>query len=205
VGPHPADALHPVEFRPDPRPIEPRPSQRKPSSRLKSNLDLHDGCAVMTRENPLRRPSTGRRCRLLLGLMLLGALVAACTPPDATVPTELLGKWMTDDSRYAGRTFELRSDAIVFGTGPYSTDFHALVAVEPLEPSEGWTPYRFSIRESDAAIGEIEVAYRRGATPELRFRHRSEIWRPEGAVPDPVQVRATDGRKRWVDAWMKRE
>ncbi|MEZ4334366.1 MAG: hypothetical protein R3F35_21650 [Myxococcota bacterium] len=158
----------------------------------------------MTHDIRSRRTRAERGGAGLLGLLLIAAGVA-CTPPDATVPSELIGRWVTDAPRYAGRTFELRADAIVFGTGPYSTEFHALVAIEPLEPSEGWTPYRLSIRESDAAVGEIEVAHRQGATPELRFRHRNEIWRPEGAVPDLVPVRATDAGKRWADAWMKRE
>lgn len=128
----------------------------------------------------------------------------ACSPPPTEVPTELIGTWVTSDPRFQDRTLVLRTDAIVFGTGPLTTDRHSLVGVEALEPSEGWTPYRFSFRETDAEISTLELAYRVGSTPELRLRNRTEIWRPEGSIPDPAKETPTP-KKSWTDDWMVRE
>ncbi|MBK7951601.1 MAG: hypothetical protein IPK00_23235 [Deltaproteobacteria bacterium] len=135
---------------------------------------------------------------------LLALLLTACSPPPMDMPKELLGTWVTDDPRYQERTLVLRPDAVVFGTGPLTTDRHSLVAVEALEPNEGWTPYRFSFRESDAEVATLELAYRVGATPELRLRNRTEIWRPEGAIPDPTKAIEAP-KKSWTDDWMVRE
>jgi hypothetical protein len=138
-----------------------------------------------------------------LGLLVLVAL-AACSKPPGEVPKELLGTWVTDAPTHADRTFVIRPDAVVFGTGAYSRENYSLADIEAMEPAEGWKPYRLSIRELDAEISSIEVAYRTGATPELRFRNRSEIWRPEGSIPDPAKAVPTQ-KKNWTDAWMARE
>lgn len=143
---------------------------------------------------------------IYVGASLIVALVVltACSKPPAEVPKALLGTWVTDAPTHADRVFIVRPDALVFGTGAYSAkDAYAIDAVEPLTPSDGWTPFRISIRELDTEITRIEVAHRRGATPELRFLNRPEIWRPEGAIPDPA--RAAAPKKDPNDAWMRRE
>lgn len=137
-------------------------------------------------------------------LVLVLAAFAACSKPPAEVPKALLGTWVTDAPTHADRVFIVRPDALVFGTGAYSVkNAYAIDSVEPLTPGEGWTPFRISIRELDSEITSIEVAHRRGATPELRFLNRPEIWRPEGAIPDPA--RAAPPKKDPNDAWMRRE
>lgn len=118
------------------------------------------------------------------------------------MPADLLGIWVTDAQAYAGRSLEIKIDRLVFGTGAYSSDVYLVHEVEPLEsetpelaralkadgidPDAGWTAYRIAIRESDAELARLEIAVRSGATPELRFRHRSETWRPQGSVVSPT-------------------
>lgn len=138
-------------------------------------------------------------------LILASLVFVACSRPPAEVPKILLGTWVTDAPTHADRVFIVRPDALVFGTGAYSPkDSYAIDAVEPLTTSGGWTPFRISIRERDAGITTIEVAHRRGATPELRFLNRPEIWRPDGAVPDPAGA-APPPKIDPNEAWMRRE
>lgn len=180
-----------------------------PQIELQRATLLHDRCSTMDSKTRIRSGTwaesraSSRARRGFLGLVALAA--AACSPPPMDVPRELLGTWVTTDPRYQDRTLVLRPDAIVFGTGPLTTDRHSLIGVEPLEPDEGWTSYRLSFRETDAEVSTLELAYRVAATPELRLRNRDEIWRPEGSIPDPTKAIETPEKKSWTDDWMVRE
>lgn len=139
----------------------------------------------------------------MLGLVSLVAL-GACSEPPTEVPAELLGTWVTTAPSHANRVFVVRPDSIVFGTSAYTRENYSLAGVEPMKPNDGWKPYRLTYRELDAEISDIEIAYRDGVTPELRFSNSSEIWRPEGAIPNPAKAPAPKGKKS-TDAWMVRE
>lgn len=138
----------------------------------------------MVSTNASQRSSTAtpvprRVARLLrvgLGLGLTGLLLLAC--PDSASPpdTELLGKWTTAAPAYQGRLLEVREQWIVFWTSAYSSTSHPLERVERSEDEDGQRLYRLEYRESDGALASLELIYRPGARPELRFAHRSEVW-----------------------------
>ncbi|MDQ7844493.1 MAG: hypothetical protein QN141_12110 [Armatimonadota bacterium] len=63
--------------------------------------------------------------------VVLVALTAGCgTRRSSTVPEELVGVWRTPTPPYADRYFELRPDAIVFGTGEGGSSSHPIDRVE---------------------------------------------------------------------------
>ena len=137
---------------------------------------------------PLRRSTAttaprrvARRLRIGLGVGLTGLLLLAC--PDTASPpdTELLGRWETDTPAYQGRLLEIREQWIIFWTSPYSSTSHPLERVERFEGQRGQRVYRLEYRERDGALIRLDLIYRPGARPELRFPHRSEVWTRAGA------------------------
>jgi hypothetical protein len=128
---------------------------------------------------------------LALGLVLLLSLVGCATEPSDP-PTEILGFWATDAPRYRGRYFEIRDDAIVFGTGEFSAAHrHSLVGVETKSRPDGWSDCQIRYREPDGAVGEVDLSYRITPRKELQFAHRNEIW-----TPRKVQAENRNDEKR---------
>jgi len=101
----------------------------------------------------------------------------ACEEPLEKPSGEIVGAWRTDAPSHRDRTFEIREDALVFGTGRYAPRrLHILIGVERRPPAAHWDVYRIRYREYDGTTGEIEIHHRSGARPELRFANRPEVW-----------------------------
>jgi hypothetical protein len=106
-------------------------------------------------------------------MALLGSCESASTPP----PVDILGVWMTDAPRHRDRSFEVREDAVVFGTGRFSApQLYTLVRVEPRPDSVGWKVCRLFYRERDGTVSEIDLEYTAQPKPTLRFFDRKEVW-----------------------------
>ena len=117
---------------------------------------------------------------LLACLLATGGCGQGLEPPD----DQLLGVWTTDAARYQGRFFEVRPDAIVFGTGAYSpARLHRLIGVAPApsKASDG-QGFRLRYREDDGALVDVEVFVRSGVQAQLRFANREEVWRRANAA-----------------------
>ena len=116
----------------------------------------------------------GRAIWLLLAL-------AGCEAEP--VPAALLHVWRTDAPAYAGRHLEIRKNTVVFGTGPYTSDFHPILGVDskPVEP--GSTLYTIHYRADDGARLQLRVVLTPGMPDLLRIDHLDEVWR---AGPEPV-------------------
>jgi len=64
-------------------------------------------------------------------VVALVALAAGCgTQRSSALPEELVGVWRTPTPPYADRYFELRRDAVVFGTGEGTAATHPVDRVE---------------------------------------------------------------------------
>jgi hypothetical protein len=114
-------------------------------------------------------------CRVL-GLLALAFLVG-CGPEPTDLPPEILGDWTTDAPSYRNRHFEIRTNAIVFGTGEFSADLrHSLVGSETKPGSDGWTDCVLRYREPDGGVSDLGISYRTRPREELRFAHRKEVW-----------------------------
>ena len=119
--------------------------------------------------------------RLVLVALATIMLSMGCEQDEPISLSKLAGVWKTDARRYADRVFEIREDAIVFGTGEFGApEYHAVVSVDVVpSPSGGQAEserWRVEYREDDGAIGEIEMSYRSQPTPSLQFVNRSEVW-----------------------------
>jgi len=111
--------------------------------------------------------------------LLAALLLVACAPEPSKPPSEIVGTWVTDAPRYEGRHFEVRDDAIVFGTGRFSASLrHSLVSVEtePEPGPDGWIPCVLHYREPDGAVSDLVLSYRVKPRLQLRFEHRKGIW-----------------------------
>jgi hypothetical protein len=145
---------------------------------------------VSTNASPTRSATAtavpGRFARLLrigLGVGLTGLLLVACSDSASPPDTDLLGRWATDAPAYQGRLLEVQEQRILFWTSPYASTSHPLERVERSPDQDGERVYRLEYREHDGALASLEIIYRPGAHPELRFAHRSEVWtraRPQG-------------------------
>ena len=83
------------------------------------------------------QPSSMKLRRAFLVIALLAAMVGCESGKEKTVPDDLLGVWKTSEPRYADRFFELRKDAIIFGTGGDNADTYPVDSVEKTHDEEG--------------------------------------------------------------------
>lgn len=116
----------------------------------------------------------------------LAVSLAACAPEPLPLPSELVGVWKTSSPRYAERSFEVRADWVIFGTGRNTLTMHELARVEPGAGRDGateeWTPYRIVYRAESGDEQAIEILFRTRGGRALRFAHRDEIWTPAAAA-----------------------
>ena len=116
-----------------------------------------------------------------VALAALVALAAGCSDPPEPVPTELLGTWRSTHERYRDRTFEIREDAVLFGTGEHKAPaFHRIVTAEHLEESAGGATqkWRLVYRDKDSGTDSIELVYRDKPKRSVRFANRRDWWHP---------------------------
>ena len=113
------------------------------------------------------------------GLPVLLVFVAALACAREAVPTELIGRWTSDDPRYAERALEIGAEQIAFGVGPGTRMTYRVQGIE---------------READAADGTLyRVYYDAPGEPEralqvrlptqgrLRIENHNELWTRESA------------------------
>jgi len=112
----------------------------------------------------------GGGLRVALALALAAALGCA----REAVPTELIGRWTTEDARYADRSLEIGADALAFGA---DAGIRLTFRVQGVE------------RENDPGAGTLYLLYydapgeperilqvRLPAPGRLRLENHSELW-----------------------------
>lgn len=126
----------------------------------------------------LRTGTASRLCGwCFLPLMFVVAVLASCASEPAPTPDEILGIWVTDAPRHQDRTFEIRDDAVIFGTGKFSAPrLYLLVGFEPRPEITGWQVCTLLYREYDGSIAELDLQYQMRPKPRLRFSNRKEFW-----------------------------
>jgi hypothetical protein len=108
------------------------------------------------------------------GLPIVFALVAALACAREGVPIELIGRWTTDDPRYADRSLDISAEKIAFGVGSGTRMTYRVQGIE---------------RESDPATGTLfRLFYDAPGEPErilqvklprpghLYFENHTEPW-----------------------------
>ncbi len=125
----------------------------------------------------------GRRARSLSAAGLL-ATAAACAKHDA--PDALVGRWTSEDPRYAGRTLEIRFDAVEIGIEGMPPEVYALRSVESERSPDGGTRHELLAREPDGTEQSFRLELLPGAPPRMRFENHDELW-VRDAAPAPAR------------------
>ena len=113
------------------------------------------------------------------GLPVLVAFVAALGCAREAVPTELIGRWTSDDPRYVERSLEIGAKQVAFGVGPGTRMTYRAKGIEREVDTATGTLYRVYYD----APGEPERALqvRLPTQGRLRIENHSELWTRESA------------------------
>jgi hypothetical protein len=113
------------------------------------------------------------------GLLVAVGLVAALGCGHEPIPTELIGRWTSDDPRYADRSLEIGAETIAFGLGGgLRMAYRARGSERGSDASDGalYQLYYDSPGEPERALS-LRVA----APGHLRIENHSELWTRTGA------------------------
>jgi hypothetical protein len=115
------------------------------------------------------------------GRRVCAALVLAatfgCTRDD--VPPELIGRWTTDDPRYADRSLSIGTEQISFGVDAGIHVAYRTQGIEREPDAEARTLYR--LYYDAPGEPERELRLRLFAPSRLRIDNHSELWTRAGA------------------------
>ena len=123
--------------------------------------------------------------RAMWPLALLCVLSALACGGNDTLPRELLGRWVSDDPRYAGRSLSLSQRSIIFASDQTAAESFSVRDVETRREDDGSTAYEVAYGAD--GVGELVLRLRLSAgTPAaLKIGDRSERWTiaPRNAGP----------------------
>jgi hypothetical protein len=105
-------------------------------------------------------------------LVLAAALGCAREP----VPTELIGRWTSDDPRYADRALEIGAEQIAFGVAAGLRITYRIQGIE--READAGTLYRLTYDAPGEPERELRV--RVPAPGRLRIDNHSELWTRAG-------------------------
>ncbi len=108
------------------------------------------------------------------GLLVAGVLVAAIGCAREAVPTELIGRWTSDDPRYADRSLEIGAQQIAFGVDAGIRISYRLRGVERETDGASGVLYRLVYDGSGEPERELQV--RIPTAGRLRIENHSELW-----------------------------
>jgi hypothetical protein len=113
------------------------------------------------------------------GLLVAFALTATFGCGREGVPTELIGRWTSDDPRYADRALEIGAETISFGAGDGMRTAYRMQGVEREVDAGTGTLYR--LYYDAAGSPEHELRVRVPTSGQLHIDNHSELWTRAGA------------------------
>ncbi|MCC6641091.1 MAG: hypothetical protein IT386_08015 [Deltaproteobacteria bacterium] len=126
-----------------------------------------------------RAPSRG----LARTVALCAALVtAACD--DREVPGALVGRWTSDDPRYAGRSLSISPATIEFGTGATTSESFLIDRVESVLTGDGVTLHDVHYRDAEGSAHSVRLELVAPRGPTLRIENHDEVWVRENRAPE---------------------
>jgi hypothetical protein len=121
------------------------------------------------------------RCAFIPIAILTVLLGCRASKEPVVVPSELHGIWKTEDSRYEGRSFELRADTIILALGEEGKESYPIETLEKRQELRG-TLYVLTYRNLIEGFSDSLLFYfepREGGL--IRFKNQMEIeWKKEG-------------------------
>jgi len=122
-----------------------------------------------------RAPTLRAFATTAAALALAVATLAAGGCREQGVPDALVGRWISHDPRYAGRSLSIDRETITFDAGGALGAVHAIVAVDTADPG-GLPVHTVRYRESDGATTSVTLEVVPGAPVALRFENHDELW-----------------------------
>jgi hypothetical protein len=113
------------------------------------------------------------------GLCAALALAATLGCAREAVPTELIGRWTSDDPRYAERVLEIGTEQIAFGIDAGIRVTYRMQGIERQADAEAGTLYR--LHYDAPGEPERELRVRLPAPGRLRIDNHDELWTRAGA------------------------
>jgi hypothetical protein len=114
--------------------------------------------------------------KILTILIIVTALFGCQKLKDKTVPKELLGVWVSTEQRYAGCSFEVTNNMIIFNNNnlSYSSINHVTGIEKAIE--EGQTIYLVDYKDSEGLECRISLFYSRGRNRDMvRFKNEMGV------------------------------
>ena len=121
--------------------------------------------------------------RVSMAALAAAFVIAGCRAEP--VPSELIHVWRTRAPAYHDRHLEVRKDALVFGTGDYTSEIYPIDGIESEPAAGGGTRYTIRYRADDGARLELKVTYLRGMRNALRIEHIDHDWYADGESAGP--------------------
>ncbi len=130
---------------------------------------------------PLRaRSRSGLVLHALLAASALGLGGASCTGRD--VPEALLGRWVTNDPRYTGRSLAISPATIEFSLDAANRESFLIEGVDSERQRDGATLHVVHYRAGEGPLQSVRLQTARRSPPTLRFQNHAEIWTREGGA-----------------------
>lgn len=120
-------------------------------------------------------------------LLLLLVLTAGCEEPALEeVPTDLIGRWTTTDSRYADRAFEITPERFYLGQGDDLFVAYPILRIRIIRRKNQAPVHSVEYRDEsgDESLFQFYVSDEEGGT--IRFTNQREmVWRRDAGASVP--------------------
>jgi hypothetical protein len=114
--------------------------------------------------------------RIFAAFVTLVYLCGCRSGKNKTVPDELVGVWKTSAPNYADRSFELKKDAIIFGTGEGKVSFNTILQVEEVrEEKEKMVLYVIHYTGEGGNDYALSLYYDATNGGTIRFKNQMQI------------------------------
>ena len=109
-----------------------------------------------------------------MAFVILMILVGCQSREGATVPDELVGTWKTSAPKYVDRSFEIRKNVIILGTGQGNTDLHPISNIQEARDGEAIF-YTISYVNYEGRPDRFSFHYDPARGGVIRFKNQQRI------------------------------
>lgn len=121
--------------------------------------------------------------KILAALALTSVFFGCQGAKLKSVPDGLLGLWKTSAPKYADRFFELKREAITFGTGEGTSSVHDILSVEKV-PAGKQVLYTICYATEGGKHSEFSFYYDPANGGTIRFKNQKQMdWKKEPPRP----------------------
>jgi len=119
----------------------------------------------------------------LVVLIFFLALSSFHCSKKATVPGDLIGVWKTTTEPYADRSFEIKADEVIFGTGEGNFDAYQITKIKTeKDPREQATLYILCYKIIEGQEYKFSFYYDPASHGTIRFKNQPEmVWTKDEA------------------------